>query len=988
MVENKFFNFLKKAGLMFLCINAAFFFNTIFSKTAINDIFIKRLSFSSDVRFDREEFLYLSGLKENSFVSINHIKMAKKCLMQKGRFFKVKYSIHDLLNGKHIHFSLISSWILNKIKLSGIWFGKQNYYSLYRLQPGDRFDISVHDKDLQSIKQNLIDNGYFNCVVSDEFIYNKKNKIIDVKLYIKKGKRFVIDKVFFTLKPNGDSNLFSKILTEDSHVFKNQRIVSDNLISKQDLELYSKMIKKSFAKKVRYKVYKKELISKHLKKIKLLLKKKGFINPKVVIAIKRANKSDKIILFLDFILGKKQELKFQGNHFFSKQYIKSKFFDKNYPSWFFSPEVISQELLDEYHKKGYWNVTISCKKEADGSFLFNILERNPITINNILIRDENISTEDSLIQKKAEQIFLDLKNKVFSEVNLENKISMLSKLYLSNGFWNFNINNKQFIKNKIDSSCDIIITIDKGKQYFWAGFAIDNISYLKMANFLNQYPKVQKDNLVPFNFYWLREQKQFLLKKIQKDGYWYADITPNLEDTIYQKDNIKVFVTWNIKLGPQIKFGKVFVKGNTKLSFKKILKELSFKKGSVWSEEEIDLTRRNLKKLDVFKTVQIESDQISLSKESGVVPINLTLVDDDPLQATFRLGYFLTNQNFMFKRASTYRIGTSLILKNPTNNLDKFSLNADLTRFERKLDVEYKQLSPFNMDLKNSRLVGKIRAYSNKSIHPVEVRNSNSAYEAQENGFMFGFNNEFKKDYFWRFGIGNEWIRTSKVRGNLNLDSRFINETLPYLFFNPSFIIEKVDNKIDVKKGSMNFFSFRFMIPEYTGKPFGKLMTDHSVFLPINKETVFAVRVRLGYILKSEFSSVQPSHRFYLGGPFSVRGYEKDALSPYGTETYLDEDGQEKIDYTVQGGSGMLNANLELRFPLYKSLRGVLFQDLGVLSQSGFSGFKGKWFPSTGFGFRYKTPIGPIRFDIGFKWKHLLPGDTSYAWYLTLGEAF
>lgn len=84
----------------------------------------------------------------------------------------------------------------------------------------------------------------------------------------------------------------------------------------------------------------------------------------------------------------------------------------------------------------------------------------------------------------------------------------------------------------------------------------------------------------------------------------------------------------------------------------------------------------------------------------------------------------------------------------------------------------------------------------------------------------------------------------------------------------------------------------------------------------------------------------------------------------------------------------MINGNLEARFPIYKSFKGVIFQDIGVLSQSGFSGFKGKWYPSSGFGFRYKTPIGPLRFDIGWKWKKRLKGDTPYAWYLTLGEAF
>ena len=84
----------------------------------------------------------------------------------------------------------------------------------------------------------------------------------------------------------------------------------------------------------------------------------------------------------------------------------------------------------------------------------------------------------------------------------------------------------------------------------------------------------------------------------------------------------------------------------------------------------------------------------------------------------------------------------------------------------------------------------------------------------------------------------------------------------------------------------------------------------------------------------------------------------------------------------------MLCGNVELRIPLYKSFGAVLFQDIGVLSQSGFFGLTDTWFPTTGFGFRYKTPIGAIRFDIGWKWRKRIPNDLGYGWYLTVGEAF
>ena len=131
-----------------------------------------------------------------------------------------------------------------------------------------------------------------------------------------------------------------------------------------------------------------------------------------------------------------------------------------------------------------------------------------------------------------------------------------------------------------------------------------------------------------------------------------------------------------------------------------------------------------------------------------------------------------------------------------------------------------------------------------------------------------------------------------------------------------------------------------------------------------------------------------PVERFYLGGPNSVRGYPKDAVRPLGVEEVVDEDGSVHTEYTIQGGGSMFNLNLELRMTPFNNFGVVLFHDLGVLSQTGISPFSGDWLPASGFGFRYETPIGPIRFDVGRKWKRSFPEESRYEWYLSIGHMF
>jgi len=128
--------------------------------------------------------------------------------------------------------------------------------------------------------------------------------------------------------------------------------------------------------------------------------------------------------------------------------------------------------------------------------------------------------------------------------------------------------------------------------------------------------------------------------------------------------------------------------------------------------------------------------------------------------------------------------------------------------------------------------------------------------------------------------------------------------------------------------------------------------------------------------------------RYTFGGANSVRGYEEQDLGP------KDSKG------APLGGEAFAAVNLEVRYPLYKRLFGVLFLDGGQL----WSRDPGESWPhirvqkldslayGTGTGIRIHTPIGALRFEIGYKLNP--PPDTSNAFWkrtalhFTLGEVF
>ena len=123
---------------------------------------------------------------------------------------------------------------------------------------------------------------------------------------------------------------------------------------------------------------------------------------------------------------------------------------------------------------------------------------------------------------------------------------------------------------------------------------------------------------------------------------------------------------------------------------------------------------------------------------------------------------------------------------------------------------------------------------------------------------------------------------------------------------------------------------------------------------------MLAGQVRVGRIIHlNRASKTYPTRAFYLGGVDSLRGYLEDELVP--------QESQRSRTLTptrsCASGDAFVLYRGELRFPLYRELRGGLFTDLGNLwaDASNLDPFQLR--PTAGFGLRFDTPVGPIAFD-------------------------
>jgi len=152
---------------------------------------------------------------------------------------------------------------------------------------------------------------------------------------------------------------------------------------------------------------------------------------------------------------------------------------------------------------------------------------------------------------------------------------------------------------------------------------------------------------------------------------------------------------------------------------------------------------------------------------------------------------------------------------------------------------------------------------------------------------------------------------------------------------------------------------------------FLRVLARNATYHPLSKRLVLARSTNFGNIFgyhfsRGEASEIPLAERFYGGGGTSHRGFPDNQAGPRDPST----------GFPV-GGTALFFNQVELRFPLIgDNIGGVLFHDTGNIYSS-LSNFSLRnhqrdlkdfdyLVHGTGFGLRYRTPIGPLRVDLGY----------------------
>lgn len=195
---------------------------------------------------------------------------------------------------------------------------------------------------------------------------------------------------------------------------------------------------------------------------------------------------------------------------------------------------------------------------------------------------------------------------------------------------------------------------------------------------------------------------------------------------------------------------------------------------------------------------------------------------------------------------------------------------------------------------------------------------------------------------------------------------------------------QRVNNLLNPTRGSVYSAEVTFSSPLIGSTRFSeftRLVGEAAWYAPLGNGVVLATHVRAGITFSPRLqlaagtaNFVPPDQRFYAGGANDVRGYDRNELGPVIYVTPADNVAGDSVvaenlvTVAPVGGNTAAIGNVEVRLPspIFRSrLRWAGFIDVGSVWERG--GASPVVAVTPGFGLRFGTPLGPMRFDLAYR---------------------
>jgi outer membrane protein assembly complex protein YaeT len=463
-----------------------------------------------------------------------------------------------------------------------------------------------------------------------------------------------------------------------------------------------------------------------------------------------------------------------------------------------------------------------------------------------------------------------------------------------------------------------------------------------------------------------RRGKQAIALFLANRGYAQSQVLGRVVVSLTQRT---AWITLRVTPGPRFRFGPVTM-DRDRLNPTTLRRALTFAPGQVFSVDKMKASRLRLLNLRLFKSVALHPDWPRA--KAYRVPIRVSLTRSPPNRLRAGLG-FMTDEGL--------RASLGYVRRDPFGLGGRFEVVGRYSFRRRGMEAHW--VKPYVFD----RLT--------------DFRTSAGFERREEVSFtdeiwwldwtVFG---RRPKNWSWlvRLRLARHYPSQIFV-GNANA----IGSTGAVRYYRENFLTlglayDSTDNPLYPTTGAR----FGLGLDVATGLlgsevRYVKPGIYYFRYWPLGRNLTLTGRVRAVTIAPTEgMNDVYIFNRLFLGGGWSVRGYHYQKLGP------LDVEGR------PVGGRTSLELGLELMFPLYKRLKGVVFAEAGQVNPEAFQLSEPRPFDrigrvttdslgfryTVGFGIRYNTPVGPLRLDIGFKLNRPEALSDDYAIHFSIGQTF
>ncbi|MEN2985118.1 MAG: outer membrane protein assembly factor BamA [Thermodesulfovibrionaceae bacterium] len=549
----------------------------------------------------------------------------------------------------------------------------------------------------------------------------------------------------------------------------------------------------------------------------------------------------------------------------------------------------------------------------------------------VKIREIKFEGNKAISSRKIKKVMSTSERKIYSFITgsgfykkyeMLQDLEKIKDLYYDNGYLKVSVGEPKIEFSKDRKWMTIIIPISEGPQ-----FKISSVSF-------TGYDKNEEKDIK--NLIKLKAGEVFSKSRMRKDieaitsyysdrGFALVSITP---DVLPNEERLTVDVTYNIKKGDRYTIGRVNISGNVKTLDKVIRREIRVDEGDEYSASKIQKSKKRLEDLQYFETVDINQKP---DPERKTVDLDVNVKEKPTGFLTIGGGYSsIDNLIGMVDITQINLFGRGYSL----------TLRGELGGKSSYYTVAFRD--PWFMDkpiLFGVSLYRQKREYVN--------------YTRDANGFAITFGKRYREDWFASVTYEIEKSTVTDVAEDADtvikdMEGKLLTSSVT---FQVSY--DTRDSYIDPTRGFRHSLSFTVAgLGGDTG--FWKSLLDLGWYIPIFEESTLHLRGRVGFS-DTLFGKKYPLYeRFYIGGLDTIRGVG------YGEAGPKDSKGD------PIGAKKALIFNIEYLFPLVSEmkLKGLLFVDIGK-GYDETEKFASNLKYTTGFGFRWFSPLGPIKIDYG-----------------------